>query len=610
MRILIINLTRMGDLIQTIGLINKIKITYPAAKIDILVMKAFSPIINHIKHINETICINDEILNNNLVDNIWDGYTEIFETISKLNNYDYDILYNPIISQQSALLTLLINAKKKLGLQTTVSNEQKMTCDYISYLLANQHKVGDFSFNLVDIFAGMVSAPKIRDVELNVDTMCITSAEKDSETIGASLTSVRSGERDKAVCISQQDVYSNTTQANISINHADVAVDTMCITLIVRDDDLSNINGFIEKLCPPPAPPMNEGRENGNKIIAFHIGASQSNKAWNIKYYHKVITELLKEKRYIIVLFGGYKEKSFKSYFEDINDKYFINTIGDFSLNEFIAAISKIDLLVTNDTGPMHIAVALGKEIIDISLGPVSKWETGPYSEKATIVQAKLNCHPCGFTYSCPHWNCQHFISPEVIIELIKCKINGTSIKPSEKTKTVRVFETEFDMFGYHSVKPVFREEISYNEFIFAVKRFIWSLYFSNSLSESAKYKQRFFDKINADYIVPHFNFVETKSFLSSLIELIMEILENLKNVSPDKKALDRNKRLLLKVKTVKEELFKTASRFELIYDMFWFVIFKESEIEEYDIYKISRATMVLYEKLKIKIKLLKDLLP
>ena len=540
----------MGDLIQTTGLINCVAKRYPDATIDLLVMKAFNPIANHMSNINEVISIDGEILNENLAADIWNSYAEIFKLISELNTTDYDILLNPIVSRQSALLAYLIKAKQKLGLQITKNKEQKMTCDFISYLLANQHKLGDHSFNLVDIFAGMV-----------------------------------------------KDIKPHFSNDFLLPDYSD-------FHLNVTEDDINSIRLFLNKI------------KSANKtIIGFHIGASQSNKAWDMQYYHKLIKELLIDKKYFLVLFGGYKEQDFKSYFNDIEHTLFLNTIGDFKLNELIAAISSIDLLVTNDTGPMHIASAVNIPVIDISLGPVSKWETGAYNQNALIIEARLDCHPCSFSYNCQHWNCHHFITPETVMNAIEYMLadknnNALYMNYFINNKSVKCYLSHKDLFGFQSFFPLLREDISKVEYIFALKRFIWSLFFTSKLDDYHNLYESFIKNLNQFYIIPDFSFQELKSFINELIHISNKIVYDLETINNEKKNLDKIKHTLLNVKRNKELLICKAKEFELIYDWFWFLTFKESEIEDENLGMIAVKTVDLYNNLKKKLTIFCDLLP
>ncbi len=52
------------------------------------------------------------------------------------------------------------------------------------------------------------------------------------------------------------------------------------------------------------------------------------------------------------------------------------------------------DLLVTNDTGPMHVAAALGKPLVAL-FGPTAPERTGPYGQLANVLRLDLPCSPC-----------------------------------------------------------------------------------------------------------------------------------------------------------------------------------------------------------------------
>jgi len=551
----------MGDLIQTIGLVNSASKLSSDVQIDILVMKAFAPIVKHFEHINEIYMFDDSVLNEGLDDDIWGACSSLYETINTLNKKAYDVLFNPIVSKQSSLLAFLINAKQKLGLQMTINREQKMTCDFTAYLLANQHSLGDFSFNLVDIFAGMV-----KDVECN---------------------------HKRELFLPE---YEEFRLVNIHPNLSKLDVASRVPTGAGHGDMSPTGGGSLF-------------------VIGFHIGASQSNKAWNMGYYKVVMQELLKTEEFKIVLFGGYKEKEFKSFFSDIKDDKFYNAIGDFNLEELISAISSVDLFVTNDTGPMHIASARGVPVIDISLGPVSKWETGAYNENALIIESKLDCHPCSFTYECPHWNCHHDITPEVVIEAIKFKVRGTRIEARDK---VRFYTCKKDEFGFHTFIPLFKDEVTKIEYIFLAKRYIWSMFMVGELNKhvteqtpliASQHKTNFFDTVKSSYILSHLSFDDLKNHIIQLIKHNSKIIEILNIVLEDKKSIDKNKHILLSVSSEKELLFNKAKEFELIYDWFWFVLFKESEIDDDDLCLICEKTANLYSILKMKLEIFNELI-
>jgi len=578
MKVLIINLTRMGDLLQTMGLISSVKKRFADATIDILVMKAFSPIVNNMSHIDNVITFDEEIFSQNIADDIWGSYTALHGLIATLNQNRYDVVLNPVVSQQSAIITYLVNAPQKLGQQITVNREQKMSSDAIAYLLSNQHNLGDYSFNLVDIFASMV---------------------KD---------------------IMPADVTSLPAFTDYHLKQA-----------TTNDDKIST---FLTQI-----------KSHHKKIIGFQVGSSESNKSWNLGYFHAVIERLAKTNQYCIVLFGGYKELDYKDYFKDIQSDCLINTIGDFNLDQLITAISHIDLLVTNDTGPMHIAAARDIPILDISLGPVSKWETGPYNPKAIVIEAKLDCHPCSFTHQCPHWNCHRIITPDIVYNLIiqlvgdgwpnplslegkgalpeyalrggmgdfatsgRLEGNGSVHLTSDPLfENVNIYTTTKDQFGFLTCKPVKTDTISEKQLIFHLKRFIWSLYFTNELKNPDQYLKTFQADLQACYNIPALNLSPYTTTLASYKDQITRIIANLKKVKNNRNNQPFIKNVLVDVKRQKTLLFDEAKSFVYIYDWFWFMLLKESEIEDTDVVSIVEKTIALYDILLTKISLLLDL--
>ena len=142
MRILIINLTRMGDIIQTIGLIEGLHTRYPEAEIDCLVMKSFSKIIQNIKAVHEPITLNDEVFASESQQINWEGFLDIKDKIEYLNTKKYDILINPIPAYQNAYLCWLIEAKQKIGMQYNEDRQIYFNSSWLSYFLANEHHFG------------------------------------------------------------------------------------------------------------------------------------------------------------------------------------------------------------------------------------------------------------------------------------------------------------------------------------------------------------------------------------------------------------------------------------------------------------------------------------
>lgn len=77
-----------------------------------------------------------------------------------------------------------------------------------------------------------------------------------------------------------------------------------------------------------------------------------------------------------------------------------VNLAGRTTLKTLAALYTRCDLLVTTDTGPMHIGCAVGVPVIAL-FGPTAPWRTGPFGRGHTVVRRKITCSPC-FKRVCP----------------------------------------------------------------------------------------------------------------------------------------------------------------------------------------------------------------
>ncbi|MGV8075289.1 MAG: lipopolysaccharide heptosyltransferase I [Syntrophobacteraceae bacterium] len=95
-----------------------------------------------------------------------------------------------------------------------------------------------------------------------------------------------------------------------------------------------------------------------------------------------------------------------------------VSLAGKTSLRELIEIIRHARLLVSNDSGPMHIAAALNVPVFAL-FGPTNPARTGPYGNIHTNISAGLSCSPCYKRKKCKNWNCMEAITVENVLTLI-----------------------------------------------------------------------------------------------------------------------------------------------------------------------------------------------
>jgi len=94
------------------------------------------------------------------------------------------------------------------------------------------------------------------------------------------------------------------------------------------------------------------------------------------------------------------------------------NMTGKTSLVEMGGLLKEMDLLVASDTGPVHMAAALGTPTL-VVFGPTEPGRTGPYGAKHRVATASVPCRPC-FSRTCrkPGIPCLSGVTPEHVAEL------------------------------------------------------------------------------------------------------------------------------------------------------------------------------------------------
>jgi heptosyltransferase-2 len=91
---------------------------------------------------------------------------------------------------------------------------------------------------------------------------------------------------------------------------------------------------------------------------------------------------------------------------------------GNTSLAEAMALIGVCDAFVTNDSGLMHVAAAQETPMVAI-FGSTDPVATGPFSDRAVIIQKKMDCQPCFKTHCKSDFECMNSIGVEEVVEQV-----------------------------------------------------------------------------------------------------------------------------------------------------------------------------------------------
>ncbi len=144
---------------------------------------------------------------------------------------------------------------------------------------------------------------------------------------------------------------------------------------------------------------------NGKTFIALGPGATYGEaKRWPLPYWQALIKKLLAERKESLLILGGLEEEPYlRPLMEGLapKDSRRLHLLAGRTNPMILAAmLSRCKLLVTNDTGPMHVAAAVGTPVVAL-FGSTSPTWTRPFGVGHEVIYHKVECSPC-FQRTCP----------------------------------------------------------------------------------------------------------------------------------------------------------------------------------------------------------------
>lgn len=136
------------------------------------------------------------------------------------------------------------------------------------------------------------------------------------------------------------------------------------------------------------------------------------------KDHYKILAEKLSKKGHQVLVVGSSSEKELGEFIKEGYPKGIYNLCGKTDLLTVSGIFLLSKLIISNDSGLMHLAACLEKPQIAI-FGSTDPELTGPLNPKAKIIKKEFNCSPC-FERECPyrHYNCLKNITPEEIFQI------------------------------------------------------------------------------------------------------------------------------------------------------------------------------------------------
>lgn len=180
----------------------------------------------------------------------------------------------------------------------------------------------------------------------------------------------------------------------------------------------------------------NEGIADATTLIVCHVSANNGqSKRWPIPYWAMLIDRLMLEADATVLFTGAPEDQPLIAAITARMHEKAINLAGKTSLTQLAALLQRVDLLLTGDSGPMHIAGAVKTDLIAIH-GPTDPRLSGPVSPQATILRDTIWCSPCykakGAPADCRFYTtqCMKNVSPDQVFITVQNKLQQQHVLP------------------------------------------------------------------------------------------------------------------------------------------------------------------------------------
>jgi lipopolysaccharide heptosyltransferase II len=171
---------------------------------------------------------------------------------------------------------------------------------------------------------------------------------------------------------------------------------------------------YIEKLFTEERVPLNL------PLIIINPGANWYPKRWPLENFTELIKKVKEQFPVNILITGAYKDKDLSQSIIRESGREVFDFTGRTTLGQLGALMQEADIVISADSGPMHIAAAVGKKVIAL-FGPTSALITGPYPlGEHIIIQKKVSCSvPC-YDKECRDYRCMKAITVDEVLEKVE----------------------------------------------------------------------------------------------------------------------------------------------------------------------------------------------
>ncbi len=186
------------------------------------------------------------------------------------------------------------------------------------------------------------------------------------------------------------------------IEKAGLRVEDRYLEFFVSDEDQEFVDEFLSR------------NAIGKKdfLIGINPAGNWFPKRWPKEYWAILADKLINEYNAKVIITGSHNDTAVAQDIKNLMRGSSIITCGTFNLKQLAALCKRLDLFISADTGPLHIANAVGAKRIVALFGPTSSFVTGPYPlHNVVVLQKKVGCKiPC-YVVDCKDNSCMKAIT-------------------------------------------------------------------------------------------------------------------------------------------------------------------------------------------------------
>ena len=195
------------------------------------------------------------------------------------------------------------------------------------------------------------------------------------------------------------------------------------------------------------------GRREGERLVALQLGASKAIRQWPADAFTALATTLAAAGARILLV-GGNGDRPLAAAVAAAVGARAIDTCGRTSVGDLAAYLAEADVLVSGDTGPMHMAAAVGTPVVGLFFGPASPFDTGPYGADNVLLHAAVPCAPCDHNVRCLNPFCRDELRADTVAAVVAARLAGDWQRIDALARAAapaRIYRTGFDDDGRYA---------------------------------------------------------------------------------------------------------------------------------------------------------------